>query len=79
MCYRNYTISLCSINLLILGICLFAVSIQYLIDIYHNKIENNNNSDIACGILSVISLVMIIGSLCSIKRIDYNSQGYALI
>ena len=78
MCYGNYTISLCSLNLLIFGICIFSVSVECLIDIYHNRLENINNSDIACGVLSVISFLMILVSLCTLKRIDYQS-GYALV
>lgn len=78
MCYGNYTISLFSLNLLIFGICIFTVSVQCLIDIYNNRIENNNNSDIVFGVLSVISLFMVLVSLCTIKKIDYQS-GYALV
>ena len=79
MCYKNYSISLCNLNLLIFGICIFGVSIQCLIDIYNNRLSNENNSDIICGVLAVISFVMILMSLFSIKKIPYDYHGYALV
>ena len=79
MCYRNYSITLCNLNLLIFGICIFGVSFQYLIDIYNDRLSNRNNSDIICGILAVVSFVMILLSLCSIKKVHYDNYGNALV
>lgn len=79
MCYKNYSITLCNLNLLIFGICIFGVSIQCLVDIYNGKLSNGNYSNIVCVILAIVSFIMILFSLFSIKKINYNNYAYALV
>ena len=43
MCYKNYTISLCSLNLLIFGVSILAVSSQCLYDLYSDRLSNEHN------------------------------------
>jgi hypothetical protein len=73
MCYKNYTISLCSLNLLIFGISILAVSSQCLYD----RLTNEHNIYLTCILLAVFSSVMVIISLCTIKKVE--NHAYALV
>jgi len=77
MCYKNYTISLCSLNLLIFGISILAVSSQCLYDICSDRLTNEHNIYLTCILLAVFSSVMVIISLCTIKKVE--NHAYALV
>ena len=77
MCYKNYTISLCSLNLLIFGISILAVSSQCLYDLYSDRLTNEHNIYLTCILLAVFSLIMVIISLCTVKKVD--NHAYALV
>ena len=77
MCYKNYTISLCSLNLLIFGISILAVSPQCLYDLYSDRLTNEHNIYLTCILLTVFSLIMVIISLCTVKKVDHHA--YALV
>ena len=72
MCYKQYTISIFGLNLLIFGTCLLTVSIECIIDINTKKLDNSDNLKITCIVLSIISSLMLILSLFSIRKMEHN-------
>ena len=77
MCFKNYTITLCGLNLLIFGVSILAVSSQCLYDLYSDRLSNEHNIYLTCILLTVFSLLMVIISLCTIKKV--NNHAYALV
>ena len=72
MCYKQYTISIFGLNLLIFGTCLLTVSIECIIDINTKKLDNSDNLKITCIVLSITSSLMLILSLFSIRKMEHN-------
>ena len=72
MCFGKYSINCCGLNLLIFGTCILTVAIQAFIDINNHKLSNKNNEDIIYIFLMLGGIIMILCTLCTIKKIHNN-------
>ena len=72
MCYTKYSISCVGLNLLIFGVCILTIATEAFIDIQNKEFDNNDNQIIYCITLIVISSILIISSLFTITKINYD-------
>jgi uncharacterized membrane protein len=71
MCYKKYSISCVGLNILIFGTCILTVSVGAFIDIKNKELDNSNQQVIYYMALIGISSLLILGSICSITKMDY--------
>lgn len=71
MCYKKYSISCVGLNMLIFGTCMLTVAVEAFIDIKNKELDNSHNQLIYCIGLIGVSSLLILGSLCSITKMDY--------
>ena len=71
MCYKKYSISCVGLNMLIFGTCLLTVAVEAFIDIKNKSLDNSHHQIIYCIALIGVSSLLILGSLCSVTKMDY--------
>ena len=71
MCYKKYNISCVGLNMLIFGTCILTVAVEEFINIKNKELDNSHNRVIYCIALISVSSLLILGSLCSVTKMDY--------